>query len=152
MTGVSRIDDRETRDAFEAAMAPGGTAETFSFITRLLDLRPQYGDDTCTIDFTVKSFMLNLQGTLHGGLVAVIFDTCMGRLIRHTVGQGKTVELKIQYLRGIPPGPATCKARLLKRGRTISFVEAHLFGADGKMLAASTSTWAHQEGARREDN
>ncbi len=145
------LDEQEARAAFEASLVPAADAEPASFITRLLDLHPQFGDDTCTVEFAVKGFMLNLQGTLHGGLVCVIFDTCMGRLIRKTISQGKTVEMKIQYLRGVLPGTVTCKARLLKRGRTLSFVEAHMFDAHGKILAAATSTWAHREGTASDE-
>ncbi|HEY0917623.1 PaaI family thioesterase [Devosia sp.] len=142
------MDDSEVRAAFESALIPAPGAGPSSFITRLLGLHPQFDRDTCTIDFTVRGFMLNLQGSLHGGLIGVIFDTCMGRLVRHRISQGKTVEMNIQYLRAVLPGPARCTARLLKRGRTISFVEAQMTDGGGRILAAATSTWTHKEGER----
>ncbi|HTM76524.1 MAG TPA: PaaI family thioesterase [Devosia sp.] len=136
------MDAIAVREAVEAALVNEAGAPS-SFLTRFFGMVPEFSDDTCTVRFVAHDFMLNLHGSIHGGLISFVFDVCMGRLIRHLAGPGKTVELKTQFLRAVPQGELVCQARMLKRGKSISFVEASLSDSSGKLLAAATSTWAH---------
>ncbi len=137
------MDASKVRAALEAALVDDEAGAPSSFLTRFFGMVPVFGDDTCTVRFVAEDFMSNLHGSVHGGLISFVFDVCMGRLIRHVAGPGKTVELKTQFLRAVPQGELVCEARMLKRGKSISFVEARLSDSSGKLLAAATSTWAH---------
>ena len=58
-----------------------------------------------------------------------------------TVGEGATIEMKIQYLRPIREGKVTCEGRFIKKGRTLSFMESRLSDQDGQLAAVATATW-----------
>ena len=67
--------------------------------------------------FTVRDFMFNPQGSLHGGIAASALDVSMGHLIHHETGKpGLTLEMKVQYMRPAMPGPVRCTGTLSQAG------------------------------------
>lgn len=138
---VYEIDPASVRDACENALETWQPAMGQFFLARFLGLNLQYDDQHCTINFEVTNFMLNPKGTLHGGISALVLDTSMGHLISHLYGPASTLEMKVQYLRAIKPGPAKVVARVLKPGRKVCFVQADFFDSDGKVAAFATATW-----------
>jgi len=76
-----------------------------------------FGVDTCVVKVRVRDFLKNPQGSLHGGIIATIFDISMGHLLNHALGgAGVTLEMKVQYLRPVRAGDVTCEARFNKKG------------------------------------
>lgn len=136
------MDEIATREAFEAALStyrPG--FETF-FLARLFGLEFTYTDDTCRVEFPVREFMFNPQGSLHGGVAAFVLDVAMGHLLKHSIGlPGATLEMKVQYLAPLRPPGAKCEARFLRKGQSIAFLEARIWDAEGTLAAVATSTW-----------
>ena len=137
------MDETAARAAFEAALerhAPG--FGTF-FLARLLDLDISYPQDRCEIVFPVRDFAFNPQGSLHGGVIAIILDIAQGHLIHHTLGgPGATLEMKLQYLGPVRGPTARAEGRFLRKGRSISFTEARMFDGDATEPAVvATSTW-----------
>ena len=129
--------------AAEALRSYDQNFQTF-FLARLLGAEITFGVDTCVVRVQVRDFLKNPQGTLHGGIIATIFDIAMGHLLNHALGgAGVTLEMKVQYLRPVRTGGVTCEARFNKKGRTINYLEAKMFDIAGTPLAAATSTW-HQ--------
>jgi acyl-CoA thioesterase len=117
--------------------------QTF-FLAKLLGAEIGFADDACVVSVQVRDFLKNPQGTLHGGIIATIFDISMGHLLNHALGgAGVTLEMKVQYLRAVRTGSVTCEARFNKKGRTINYLEAKMFDSEKKPVAVATSTW-HQ--------
>jgi uncharacterized protein (TIGR00369 family) len=88
---------------------------------------------------------LNPEGTVHGGFIATLLDTCMGLAIRSMIDQGMgstTLELKISMLRPITPdsGPVRAEGSVLSCGRRVGAAEGRLTDRDGKLLAHGTTT------------
>lgn len=88
---------------------------------------------------------LNPYGTIHGGLVATLLDSCMGLAVQSTLEQGlgqTTVEFKISLLRPITPqtGPIKAEGVVLHRGRRIGTAEGRLIDGKGRLLAHGTTT------------
>lgn len=82
--------------------------------------------------------LLQHTGQVHAGVMATLADHSMGAAAQTLVPEGRlamTAELKISLLR---PGKGTrlvCDARVLKAGRTLSFVEAEVHAeADGQRV------------------
>ena len=71
-----------------------------------------------TCSFALRKEYANPGGTLHGGLVGVIFDTAMGHLSAlYAGGMTPTVTMNISYLRPVPvDGPVLVRSRLDKPG------------------------------------
>jgi uncharacterized protein (TIGR00369 family) len=135
-----RIDQAKARAAFERAAA--GVQEVFGdfFLARLIGLEITYPGETCEVAFDVADFMLNPQGSLHGGILATALDISMGHLINRQTGPGTTLEMKIQYLAPVRSGRVVCRSEALRRGGTW-FLRAEARDLEGALIAFATSTW-----------
>ena len=111
------------------------------YLSRFLGFKVSYKDDTCLVNFKAKSPMFNPQGTLHGGIIATAMDVSMGHLLHHTTGAGATLEMNIKYLLPIKNENVLCKGSFLKQGKTIGFLQSHLYREDGKLAAYASATW-----------
>jgi uncharacterized protein (TIGR00369 family) len=136
------MDEIAARDAFESALRTHKPAFGTFFLARLFGLEISYTEDTCVVEVEVKDFMFNPQGTLHGGVLALILDISMGHFINHSTGlPGVTLEMKTQFMRPVGAGRIRCEGRFLRQGRRLSFMEARLTAPDGKLAAMATATW-----------
>lgn len=135
------IDPVAVRTACENALETWQPAMGEFFLARFLGLTLRYDDHHCTIDFDVADFMLNPKGTLHGGVIALVLDTSMGHLLSHLYGSASTLEIKVQYLRGVAPGPAKVIASVINKGHSICFLQANFLDSSGEIAAFATSTW-----------
>jgi len=88
---------------------------------------------------------LNPYGTVHGGVVATLLDSCMGLAVQSTLEKGlgqTTVEFKISLMRPITlqTGPVKAEGVVLHRGRRIGTAEGRLTDGQGRLLAHGTTT------------
>ncbi len=88
---------------------------------------------------------LNPEGTVHGGLVATLLDTCMGLAIRSTLEKGfgsTTLEFKISFVRPITVETGLVRAEgvVLNRGRRVGTSEGRVTDGQGRLLAHGTTT------------
>jgi len=128
-------------DALARALAGYDRKTGGFFMERFFGCELSFDGESSAVRLEIEEFMFNSAGSLHGGVVAFLLDTAAGSLFKRANGPGYTLESKTQYLRPVGLGSATCKARFLKRGRLVSFVEAVLSSADGASAAIATSTW-----------
>ena len=98
-------------------------------------------DGACVVQFEVKDYMFNPQGTLHGGVIATVMDISMGHLLKRMSGPGTTLEMKTQYVRPVQTGKLYCKGEFTHRGRGISYLRSSLTDAEGNLIAFATATW-----------
>ncbi len=85
----------------------------------------------------------NRFGALHGGAIACVMDDVLAVAAGFIAQWGEiapTLEMKVSYLNQGGAGRHVAEAKVLKRGRTINFLEAMLTRADGKIVATSTAT------------
>ena len=92
-----------------------------------------------------KDIHLNPAGTVHGGLVATMLDSCMGLAIQSTLEKGigsTTLEFKISFLRPITPetGPIKAEGRVISRGRRVGTAEGRMTDGKGRLLVHGTTT------------
>ena len=97
--------------------------------------------EICLLTFAVNDMLKNPQGVLHGGVMASAMDISMGHLVAKVAGPGATIEMKVQFMRPVAGGLVTCEGRFTKRGRSISFMESHLYDGEMKLAAHATATW-----------
>ena len=117
--------------------------------TRLLGMRPvEFGRGISRwhwIDQPAQ--VLNPFGTIQGGFIAVFVDELSSTAIGSVLEDGEwaiTAEMKISYLRALAPGKIEGHARVVRRSRTIAFVEAAVTAANGEQAALGSSTWSLQ--------
>jgi len=135
------MDEALARAAFDEALLTHSPGFGTFFLSRLLGLEITYGDEDCTVRMTVKDFMFNPQGSLHGGIISTVLDISMGHLLNHAAGTGMTLEMKTQYIKPAREGIVQARATFLRRGRSINFLETRMTDAEGALMAFATSTW-----------
>jgi uncharacterized protein (TIGR00369 family) len=83
----------------------------------------------------------NPLGTVHGGWIATLLDSCVGCAVHSTLPAGKgytTAELKINYVR-----PVTTKVALLRAIGTVIHVGSRMATADGRLVGPDGKLYAH---------
>jgi uncharacterized protein (TIGR00369 family) len=98
----------------------------------------------------VDDRFLNPAGVVQGGFLAAMADSAMGASAVTAARDAKvavaSTEMKISYLRPVVRGATlTCRARVLKRGSAITFVEARIVDDDDQVVATASSTYLVRE-------
>jgi len=96
-------------------------------------------DDLCVGKMPLRNDDLNHIGVLHGGVSYTLADIVTGALAHaHANGQAVTTTGgEIHYLKGIGGiQEVYCRARTIKKGRTLSVYEARITDETGERLFA----------------
>lgn len=86
----------------------------------------------------------NVNGYMHGGLIATLLDQGMGAVVRHSrklvSGEGTfpTIQMDIQFLTGAKIGDFVhTECQLVRETRTLTFATGRLLSNDGIIASAS---------------
>jgi uncharacterized protein (TIGR00369 family) len=88
---------------------------------------------------------LNIQGLVHGGMLATLADTAMGLAVRTTLEPASrhvTIQLGVQFLSAGRQGQISARGRVVRSGRQIAHAEAEVVNDAGRVLARAQSTVA----------
>ena len=94
----------------------------------------------------VDERFLNPAGTVQGGFLCAMADSAMGAAAVSAAGDRKILvantEMKVSFLRRVHEGAhLTCTARVLKAGKLITFVVAHITDEHEHLVASASSTY-----------
>jgi len=97
--------------------------------------------------YLVKREHFNPQGSLHGGVISTILDTCMGhsvRTVRPPDHGHAAIDLNVKFLQPVlrEGGTVTFEGRVVQKGKRIVFSEGVATDDEGRMVARSTSSYA----------
>jgi uncharacterized protein (TIGR00369 family) len=98
-----------------------------------------------TIAMRVEDRHVNLQGFVHGGMLAILADTACGLSIRSAMEAGRlhvTADLDIHFLAPAKPGRILGRGKAVKIGRSLAFAEASIEDDDGRLLARAQSRFS----------
>ena len=87
----------------------------------------------------------NPLGTVHGGWIATLLDSCVGCAVHTTLPAGKaytTAELKVNYVRAVTTKVSLLRAvgTIIHAGSRMATAEGRLIGPDGKLYAHASTT------------
>ncbi len=87
----------------------------------------------------------NPIGTVHGGWIGTLLDSCMGCAVHTTLEPGEaytTVEFKVNFVKAVTAssGEVRAEGKVTSRGRRISTSEGRLVDVKGTVLALGTTT------------
>lgn len=87
----------------------------------------------------------NPIGTVHGGWVATLLDSCVGCAVHSTLPAGKaytTAELKVNFVRAVTTRLPLVRAigTVIHVGGRMATAEGRLVGPDGKLYAHASTT------------
>ena len=95
------------------------------------------------IDLEAGRKHANPMGTLHGGVLCDIADAAMGVAYASTLAEGEsfaTIELKINFLKPVWTARLRAIGRVVKRGKTLGFVECDITDEHQTLVARASST------------
>jgi acyl-CoA thioesterase len=87
----------------------------------------------------------NLQGLVHGGVLATLVDIAMGLAVRSVVGPARrhvTIELTVHYLRPTVPGRIEAVGTVLRVGSQIGFAEGSVIDDADRILVRASGTYS----------
>jgi uncharacterized protein (TIGR00369 family) len=82
---------------------------------------------------------------LQGGFLAVFIDELFSTAVASMLEAGElamTAEFKVTFLSALTPGRLEGTARVIRRSRSLVFLEAQVAGEDGQAAVTASSTWA----------
>ncbi len=115
-------------------------------IATLLNANPVSYDtelERVTVSFDVDPQCCNLIGTVQGGILTAMLDNAMSFAVIGALGPefiAPSIEIKTNYIAPALPGPIMGEGGVVRRGRSIAFMEGKLMDTDGKLLATATGT------------
>ena len=97
--------------------------------------------------YLVKREHFNPGGSLHGGVLSTILDSCMGhsvRTVRPPDHIHAAIDLSVKFLAATlePGGTLTFEGRVVQKGKRVVFTEGVATNEEGRQLARSTSSYA----------
>jgi uncharacterized protein (TIGR00369 family) len=98
-----------------------------------------------TVAMSVDQRHANLQGYVHGGMLAILADTACGLSIRSTIEPGRlhiTTDLDVHFLSPAPAGVLYGRGITVKVGRSLAFAEASVEDAEGTLLARAQARFS----------
>ena len=97
------------------------------------------------LGWEARSDHRNLQGLVHGGVLATLVDIAMGLAIRTVVGPSRrhvTIDLGVHYLRPARPGRLESAGTVLRVGSQVGFAEGSVTDATGRSLVRASGTYS----------
>lgn len=92
------------------------------------------GDGEITTSIAIERRHLQHSGVVHAGVIATMADHTSGAAAQMLAAEGElilTAEMKLSLLRAAQGERLVCRAKVLKPGRRVSFVEADVWCVAG---------------------
>jgi uncharacterized protein (TIGR00369 family) len=113
------------------------------FVTHLKVLTETLGKGTARLSLPVETHLTNSLGTVHGGVIMSLLDValCTAARTLHPESVGViTINLSTSFIGAGSGAKLFADARVLKDGRSMSFVEGEAQNADGSIVAKAIAT------------
>ena len=113
------------------------------FVSHLQILTETIGEGTARLSLPVAPHLTNSLGTVHGGVIVSLLDValCTAARTLHPESVGViTINLSTSFIGAGNGAKLYAEARVLKDGRSLSFVEGEAQNADGTLVAKAVAT------------
>ncbi|MFX0063007.1 MAG: PaaI family thioesterase [Candidatus Hermodarchaeota archaeon] len=118
--------------------------QTFPGIGQLMGIHiVDYSKGEAILDMNIDERFWNPMGITHGGVFCDLADAAFGVTFFSTLNDNEgftTVNLQINFLKSIKTGKITAKARMIRRGKRIGYMECDISDSNGNLLAKANST------------
>ena len=105
------------------------------------------GEGWAEVTFSASPRAHNVYGIVHGGVWLALADSAMGAALATIVGPDDrviTAQSEFRWLRPLKGETIRARARVLRRGRTLSHCTAELFDAAGEQIGLGNGTYVVQ--------
>ena len=100
-------------------------------------------DGRSQVRLSFQPHLGNSRGEVHGGTVAAIIDAAMSQAVRSLIDMEMGVATMTMTLNYLAPakGEIICKGSVIKRGRSVMFTEAEVYGEDGVLACRASANY-----------
>jgi uncharacterized protein (TIGR00369 family) len=137
---MPRISRKVIRTLFEKWAAGGDPPQ----IAKLIGFRmTEFAPDRTVMEFVAGPRHANPMGTLHGGILCDVADAAMGTAWASRLEENETfttVEMKINFFRPVWSGTLVAEAKVVRRGKTLGYLECEITDDAGRLVAKAAST------------
>jgi uncharacterized protein (TIGR00369 family) len=98
---------------------------------------------------------INPFGGVQGGYLAVFVDEILSTAIGSVLEEGEwavTAELKLSYLRAVTPQRLEGRGRVIRRTRSVAFMDAEVRSVAGDVAVIASSTWVISQSRPRQQS
>jgi uncharacterized protein (TIGR00369 family) len=113
------------------------------FLQHLKIQTDELGQGTARLSLPIERELTNSLGTAHGGVIMSLLDVavCTAARTLHPDSVGViTIDLSVSFIGGGSGKRLHADARVLKDGRSMSFVEGEAKNEDGSLVAKAIAT------------
>jgi len=113
------------------------------FLSHLKILTETLGEGTARVSMPIEPHLTNSLGTAHGGVILSLLDValCTAARTLHPESIGViTIDLSTSFIGGASGRKLYADARVMRDGRSMSFVEAEAKNEDGSLVAKAIAT------------
>ena len=106
------------------------------------------GEGWTEVTLAVSSQVENLYGIVHGGAWLVVADSAMGAALatlEPPAARVITAQSDFRWLRPLEGATLRARARVLRRGRTLSHCTVDLFDGEGRQVGQGNGTYVVQQ-------
>ena len=118
-----------------------------------IDVGP-FGKGEAMLSMQVRPDMLNGVGWLQGGLFTALCDEAMALALFTVLDEDEgiaTISESTSFLQGIREGRITARGRVIKKGRSVAFLEGAVTNSDdGSLLSETMASFAVMPKRRKE--
>ncbi len=113
--------------------------------TALNAITTQFNEAEKTLEttFTIEPRFTNPAGHVQGGIITAMLDATMGPCNGMVLDDNQfapTLNINVAFINPALPGKFTGKARVVRQGLTICFLEGQIFDANNRLIATATAT------------
>ncbi|MFX1251577.1 MAG: PaaI family thioesterase [Promethearchaeota archaeon] len=116
----------------------------FPGIGQLMGIRiVDYLEGEATLEMNIDERFWNPMGITHGGVFCDLADAAFGVAFYSTLKDKEaftSINLSINFLKSLKTGKIIAKARMVKRGKRVGYMECDIFDSNGQLLAKANST------------
>jgi acyl-CoA thioesterase len=101
-----------------------------------------YGKGNAELSMDIRPDMMNGAGWMQGGLYTALADEAMALALFATLGENAriaTISETTSYFKGVKTGRISARSRVMKRGRSVAFVEAEVYAGEDLLSKTSAS-------------
>ncbi len=102
------------------------------------------GDGRSEMRLTLRPYHYNAQGLVHGGIISVLADTCIGLALRSRLTSGwthRTAQLGVHFLARGEGETLVGRGRAVHSGQRTGYGEAELFDGSDRLIGRASATF-----------
>ncbi len=106
----------------------------------------KYEKGYCEIELKIKPEYLNIGGSVHGGIINGLCDIALsGAVTCDFIDKAEsvvTMQMNVNFLKaGKPDDTLIAWGEVIKKGRTICYVEGGIKNKEGQLIAKASGDW-----------